>query len=129
MNSFLPQKLHQLRKNRRLRQEDVARAIHLVRQTYSGYENGVRTPPPETLILLADFYQVPVDYLLREDASEKLAGFCYPLSVTEKDILFKFRSLSDSLKKDAIHYMCFLDLENATHPVTPPSKKGHRRKK
>lgn len=129
MNSFLSEKLHQLRKARGLRQEDVAKAVHLGRQTYSSYESGGRTPALETLILLADFYQVPVDYLLRQDASEKLNAFCYPLSVTERDLLAKFRTLSDGLKKDAIHYMCFLDRENAFCPAALPSSPKHRKKK
>lgn len=30
----------------------------------SKYENGVRIPPTETLIILADYYNVSVDYLL-----------------------------------------------------------------
>ena len=30
----------------------------------SKFENGERTPPTETLLLLADFYGVSLDYLL-----------------------------------------------------------------
>ena len=32
--------------------------------TYSGYENGSRTIPPEILVKLAGIYHVSVDYLL-----------------------------------------------------------------
>ena len=30
----------------------------------SKYENGERIPPTETLVLLADFYNVSIDYIL-----------------------------------------------------------------
>ena len=37
----------------------------------SKFENGERTPPTETLIRLADFYNVSIDYLLcRTDKPE-----------------------------------------------------------
>ncbi len=31
----------------------------------SKYENGLRVPPTETLILLADYYGVSIDYILK----------------------------------------------------------------
>lgn len=37
----------------------------------SKFENGERTPPTETLIRLADFYDVSIDYILcRTDVPE-----------------------------------------------------------
>ena len=30
----------------------------------SKFENGVRTPPTDTLIILADYYNVSIDYIL-----------------------------------------------------------------
>ncbi len=31
----------------------------------SKYENGIRIPPTETLILLADYFNVSIDYILK----------------------------------------------------------------
>ena len=109
MNLFLPQNLYQLRKSRNLRQEDVAAALHMRRQTYGSYEKGVRTPSLETLIQLADYYQLPVDYLLRADAYEKLEDLGDPISVTEKAFLSRFRSLPAIGKKEALNYVSYLE--------------------
>lgn len=45
-------------------QEYVAEKIGVARTTYTAYENGTKTPPPETLKIIADFFQVSSDYLL-----------------------------------------------------------------
>lgn len=115
MNSFLSQKLYTLRKSRRLRQEDIALQLHMSRQTYGCYENGTRTPSPDTLMQLADFYRVPVDYLLREDGPQKLDQCVYPLSDTEKGMVITFRSLPDFGQKNMVCYINFL----ASNPFLP----------
>lgn len=38
----------------------------------SKYENGERIPPTETLIRLADFYNVSIDYILCRSNNPKL---------------------------------------------------------
>ncbi len=53
-----------LREDRDWSQEYVASQISVNRRTYSGYETGNRTLPPEVLIQLAALYQTSVDYLL-----------------------------------------------------------------
>lgn len=45
-------------------QEYVAEKIGVARTTYTAYENGTKTPPPETLKIIADFFHVSSDYLL-----------------------------------------------------------------
>jgi transcriptional regulator with XRE-family HTH domain len=59
--------LKAIRKRKKLSQEDVSKTLHLFRSTYSGYENGVAQPNLELLVALSDFYQISIDYLLRED--------------------------------------------------------------
>ena len=49
---------------RNLKQEDVAIQIGFKQDTYSKYERGEREPDIETLIKLADFYNLPLDYML-----------------------------------------------------------------
>lgn len=53
-----------LRNRRGISQETVGNAIGITQRTYSYYEKGERTVPPEILVQLADFYKVSVDYLL-----------------------------------------------------------------
>lgn len=57
-------RLHTLRKERKLRQEDMARQLGIARTTYAMYEQGNREPDYNTLIKLATFFEVSIDYLL-----------------------------------------------------------------
>ena len=56
--------IRNLREDRDYRQRQLAEVLHVTQNTYSQYENGVIELTAEKLILLADFYQVSVDYLL-----------------------------------------------------------------
>ena len=56
--------IRNLREDRDLKQKDLAEILHISQNTYSQYENGVIQLTAETLILLADFYNVSIDYLL-----------------------------------------------------------------
>ena len=53
-----------LRKERKLRQEDMAKQLGIARTTYAMYEQGNREPDYNTLIKLATFFEVSIDYLL-----------------------------------------------------------------
>lgn len=57
-------KLKQIRLSRKLSQKDVGDILNISPQAYGHYERGLRTPSIETFIKLAEFYSVPVDYLL-----------------------------------------------------------------
>ena len=56
--------IRNLREDRDLRQRELAEVLHVSQNTYSQYENGVIELTAEKLVLLADFYEVSVDYLL-----------------------------------------------------------------
>lgn len=66
---FIASNLKLLRKSLQLSQEEVSRKVGLTRSSYSGYENGVAEPGIATLIVLSDFYKVPIDDILRKDFS------------------------------------------------------------
>ncbi len=53
-----------LRKERKMSQLQLQLATGVEQALLSKYENGVRTPPTETLIILSDFFNVSIDYLL-----------------------------------------------------------------
>lgn len=55
--------LRQLRKEKDLKIEDVAKEISLSTDRYGKYERGERQPDIETLIKLANYYKVSLDYL------------------------------------------------------------------
>lgn len=56
--------LKNLRKNRGLTQIQLQIATGIEQALLSKFERGERIPPTETLIILADFYGVSIDYLL-----------------------------------------------------------------
>ena len=58
------EKLVQLRKAKNLTQKEMADFLLTSQQTYSRYEKGTREPDIETIIKLADYFGVSVDYLL-----------------------------------------------------------------
>lgn len=60
-------RLKQLRKERKLKQSDVASVISCSQAVYSRYERGEREPSNDTLSRLADYYGVTVDYILGRD--------------------------------------------------------------
>jgi len=65
-------KLIALRKSKKLTQEEMASKIGVHRGTYANYERGNRQPDYETLIKIADFFEVSIDYLLRKETQEKI---------------------------------------------------------
>lgn len=55
--------LRKVRKSKGLTQEEVANAIGIQKQSLSLYEKGKHKPKFETLLKLADYYSVPIEYL------------------------------------------------------------------
>lgn len=56
--------LRKLRKERGLTQLALQMKTGIEQALLSKYETGERIPPTDTLILLADFYNVSIDYIL-----------------------------------------------------------------
>lgn len=65
--SILAERLKQIRIEKGKVQSEISEMLGINKSTYSQYENGKRTPKPETLQKIADFYSVTVDYLLGSD--------------------------------------------------------------
>ena len=57
-------RLRDLREDSDLKQRDLATVVKVHQTTYSDYELGRLNIPVSTLHILADFYNVSVDYLL-----------------------------------------------------------------
>ena len=64
----ISKKIKDLRLEKNLKQKDVASAINIATNTLSQFENNKGRPSLEVLSLLADFFNVSLDYLVgRED--------------------------------------------------------------
>lgn len=65
--------LKKLRKERGLTQIALQMQTGIEQALISKYEQGVRVPPTDTLIILADFFNTNIDYLLdRTDNPDKI---------------------------------------------------------
>lgn len=63
--------LKKLRKSKHMTQIALQMQTGIEQALISKFENGERIPPTETLVILADFYGVSIDYILgRTDKPE-----------------------------------------------------------
>lgn len=66
------QRITQLRKERKLKQREMAEELSVKMRTYQGYEYGESYPEFAKLIAIADFFDVSLDYLVgRSDVRER----------------------------------------------------------
>ena len=61
---MLSKRLTELRKEKGVTQKDMSLLLGITRPAYTAYEMGKRQPDYETLIKLADYFNVTIDYLL-----------------------------------------------------------------
>lgn len=67
----LRERMKELRKERNLRQEDIAVELDIAITTYCRYELGMRDPTLAVLCRMADYYGVTTDYLLGRSDTRK----------------------------------------------------------
>ena len=71
LGDMMQNNLRKLRKEKGLSQSAVQMQTGIEQALISKYENGERVPPTETLMQLADFYGVSMDYIMgRTDRKE-----------------------------------------------------------
>ena len=130
--TLLSKRLKELRKINNYTQDYVASALGVIRQTYSHYETGKRTPNSEMLYKLAGLYDISVDDLLHlsidldkniyyeapgptqssDDLTAYLDFFNNPSNQKkfqyntnlEKELLYYFQKITDSDKKEIIEF-------------------------
>ncbi len=69
---MLSEKLYQLRKKSGLSQEQLAEQINVSRQAISKWESGSAFPESEKLIIISNYFGVPVDYLLKDEVEDEI---------------------------------------------------------
>ncbi len=57
------QRIRQIREEKGLTQQKVADILHIGQRTYCDYESGKTRIPVDSLIILARFYNVSMDYI------------------------------------------------------------------
>ncbi|MBR5544348.1 MAG: helix-turn-helix transcriptional regulator [Clostridia bacterium] len=57
-------RMRDLREDKDLKQDDIAKILNITRQQYQLYESGKRKLPIDLLTILCKFYNVSADYIL-----------------------------------------------------------------
>ena len=97
-------RLKELREQRRLNQEGLAMKLSVSQSTISAYEVGERTPDLVTLITIANFFDVSIDYLVGlSDAKKHITQS--DLSADELDYLGRIRQASHIEREKIMAYM------------------------
>ena len=65
-------RLKQLRENRKLSQLKLALDLNMNQNTISRYESGAREADYKTLIAIANYFNVSIDYLLERTDNPKM---------------------------------------------------------
>ncbi|WP_027092437.1 helix-turn-helix domain-containing protein [Cohnella thermotolerans] len=105
------ERLRELRLQRSLSQEEVARHIGITRSAYSHYEINNRQPVYGTLIKLASFFDVSLDYIIGGNSSRQ------PQEMAEtsdsREILKLIKDMNQEQRKQSIGLL--LDIVKNEH--------------
>ena len=88
--------LKYLRKEKTLTQKDLAKMLNIAVSTYSGYELETSEPSLNTLIKLANYYDVSLDYLVGREYNNNI-GY---LNEEQKNTIKLINKLKDLLLLD-----------------------------
>ena len=105
----LATRLKTLREEHEMTQSDVGRAICVSRSTVSGYETKGRQPSHEKLIILAELFNVSMDYLIGVDVTSFEQNSSPATGADlDKQVFSVYNSLSQHSKEEAYKYLCYL---------------------
>ncbi|MCY8387919.1 helix-turn-helix transcriptional regulator [Bacillus inaquosorum] len=118
--------LKKLRREKNLSQKELGNKLGLAESTIGMYEQGKRQPDYETLLKIADFFEVTLDFLLgnqRGGSSVKETEASYNISDPDLQIAFKDASdFSEEARRQAIDFIEYLkEKEKAKGRKTPNS--------
>ena len=104
-----------LRKQKNIGQKEFAIYLHVSISTISNYENNVHEPDLPTLVKIADYFDVSIDYLLNRTQCT------YPISSLEtqrisnytfSSILHTALQLSENSQTDLVNYLAMLTMRD-----------------
>ena len=105
MNTFAS-RLTELRESRDMSQKDIQEFLHVSSGTASNYGKGRHEPDFDTLIAIADLFEVSTDYLLgRTDFKQMLADQPYTVDTTVSQALHLLLNISPTHRKTLIQIM------------------------
>ena len=103
---LLGKRIKEQRKKMNLTQEELGHLINVTKVSICCYENGTRTPTLETLKVLAETFNVDINYLLGNDSYEIADGDnSYGIYMSKEEITF----IKEIRKNNNIHKMMIDD--------------------
>lgn len=90
--SILSERLKALRNEAGKTQEEMAKLIGISRTTYTEYERGKNKPPIQKLQIMADYYGVPIDFLMGNSNSKPVKNIV--------DVSLTIEKIINHLEKD-----------------------------
>lgn len=88
MNDFA-KRFVELRTNKNMTQDELSSSLNISRSAIGMYETGRRMPSPEQLEIIADYFNVDMNYLLGFSSSTTVC-----LAASERELLECFRELN-----------------------------------
>lgn len=120
-----PEILKSLRKSQGLSQTELANRLGFTQQAIARWEIGKNLPDLDTLVQLADLFDVSTDYLVGRGDVRKLFwkdshgwGWNAVLSKEDAELLGQFRQLNEKGQEKVIAYT--LDMASITRYLGPP---------
>lgn len=110
---MMGERLRQLREELGLSKRDLLRKLPLNYSTYANYESGIREPSCEVLKLIAQFYNVSVDFIIGVTGHRRRVDDVLPVSESEYEHINLYRSL-DSHGKNLVDLILKSEKERAT---------------
>lgn len=89
--------MKELRKDRKLSQTKVAKALKMTQRMYSTYETGDRKPTIDTLMDIANYFNVTLDYLTGNETKR-----LEPLTEEERKMLKNYRELNTTYQNNVV---------------------------
>ena len=104
----LHEKLQKIAREQNIKQSDLSRALNIPKTTISGYFRGTRTPPLETLKLLAHELNTTVAHILDEEEEQTVTlttptptEFLAQQGITNPDHIASILNIITLMKTDA----------------------------
>lgn len=110
------QRLKQLRKEKKVTQEQLAKIIGVERSSVGKYESSSVTPSPDVLARMSDYFGVSIDYLLGKVSNEKNADSPLKPTITDRDLQVALfggdEEVTDAMWEEVKNFAAFVKSKN-----------------
>ncbi|UUZ80835.1 helix-turn-helix domain-containing protein [Paenibacillus sp. P26] len=116
------ERIAMLRDKHALTQEELASKLGITRASLSHYENNRREPDYNTMVAIANFFKVPIDYLIgrtddpHSSLDDDVRDFVNSLELSDEKIMEKFALTVDGKQltpEEAKRFIAFVRAERS----------------